>query len=166
MHVWLCEAPVATPVALRSHPLPHWKIHFYLAPWLDAGTLGLVSLPIVLEVLCCNKGRIWLTFKQRNHWPWSWRSLLLWPEVCVPPYSCVEILTPRVMVVRDRAFRRLLSWMNECPFIYLFLMVLGIEFGALHLVGRCATTWDMPPDPFAYFIINIWSLAFAWASLR
>jgi hypothetical protein len=37
------------------------------------------------------------------------------------------------------------------------LAILGFEFKALHLQGRCSTTWAIPPDLFALDILEIGS---------
>jgi hypothetical protein len=42
-------------------------------------------------------------------------------------------------------------------FVYLFvLVVLGFEFRASALLGRCFTTWITPPAPFWVFLLCFW----------
>jgi hypothetical protein len=59
-------------------------------------------------------------------------------------------------------------WLQKCicfPAFHFFLIVLGFEFRASHLLDKCSNTTAMHPALFAFVILGIGSNVYVQASL-
>jgi hypothetical protein len=57
-----------------------------------------------------------------------------------------------------------ISLFKNCIYLFIYF-ILRLEIWALHLPGRCFTTWFMPPALLAFIKLQITSHIYAWNSL-